>query len=207
MANAGFWDKAARKYAASPVKDMAAYEDTLARTRHYLQPDDHLLEVGCGTGSTALKLAGCVGQITATDISAEMIAIAQGKQSKAGVSNINFEQSEITQPHADVLYDAICAFSILHLVDDLDVALTHLRTQLKPGGYFISKTACLKEMNFLIPLAVRMMKVFGKAPDVLSFDAAGLEAAFRKAGYEVVETGYFGKNKYARFIVARRPTT
>lgn len=205
MTKSGFWDKAAKKYAASPIKDMQAYEDTLARTRQYLQPDDHLLEVGCGTGTTALTLSRAVNRITATDISGAMLEIAKGKQADQGVPNVDFIQTEVTQHQADAPYDAICAFSILHLVDDLDSSLAHLRALLKPGGYLISKTACLRDMNFLIPPVVKVMQVFGKAPDVLIYSATELEQAFERAGFEVIEAGYFGKNRFARFIVARRP--
>lgn len=205
MATAAFWDKAAKKYAASAIKDMTAYEDTLTRTRSFLGSEDHLLEVGCGTGSTAIKLAHSVKRITATDISGAMIGIAKGKVIDGGPYNIDFVQSEITKPFADAPFDAVCAFSILHLVDDLDVTLLHLRNQTKPGGYFISKTACLGDMNFMIKPMIKVMQAIGKAPHVLVFDAKELEQAFRKAGFDVIETGYFGKNTYARFIVARRP--
>lgn len=205
MADASFWDKAAKKYAASPVKNIPAYEETLDRTRHYLRPDDHLLEVGCGTGTTALTLSTAVRRITATDISGKMLEIAEGKRVAKSVSNVTFLKSEITKPLADAPFDAICAFSILHLVDDLPETLAHLRQQIKPGGYLISKTACLRDMSRFIPIMIKVMKFFGKAPQVLVFDAAALEDEFRRAGFEVVETGHFGKDRYVRFIVARRP--
>ena len=53
-----FWDGAAENYAKSPIRDVEAYNYTLERTRTYLSPTDKVLEVGCGTGSTALLLAG-----------------------------------------------------------------------------------------------------------------------------------------------------
>jgi len=205
MADASFWNKAAKKYAASPIKNIPAYEDTLDRTRHYLRPDDHLLEVGCGTGTTALTLSAAVRRITATDISGKMLEIAEGKRVEKSVTNVSFLQAEITKPLADAPFDAICAFSILHLVDDLPKTLAHLRQQLKPGGYVISKTACLRDMSMFIPIMIKIMKFFGKAPHVLQFDATALESEFRLAGFEVVETGHFGKDRYVRFIVARRP--
>ncbi len=205
MSNAAFWDKIAAKYAKDPIKDMQAYEETLARARHYLTTDDHLLEVGCGTGTTALKLADAVAQITATDISGEMIRIAQGKQQAGGVNNVSFQRAEITQPLTDAPFDAVFASSILHLVDDLDTTLSHLRTQIKPGGYVISKTACLRNMAFFIRPMVKLMQMIGKAPPVLVFSTDELELAFKRAGFSIVETGHFGKNTYAHFIVARRP--
>lgn len=164
-----------------------------------------MLEVGCGTGTTALTLAASVGHITATDVSGKMLEIAESKRANQNVANVSFQQSVTTHPLNDAPFDAICAFSILHLVDDLAATLSHLYSQLRPGGYVISKTACLRDMNMLIPPMIKLMRLFGKAPDVLLFDAPALEAAFHDAGFEVVETGYFGKNKSARFIVARRP--
>lgn len=77
--DARFWDRAARKYAARPIAAPAEYERTLDRTRALLKSSDHVLELGCGTGTTALRLADGVERYLATDISPEMIAIANQK--------------------------------------------------------------------------------------------------------------------------------
>ena len=74
-----FWDRMARKYAASPIKDMQGYERTIDHARRYLKATHVAYEFGCGTGTTALKLAPAVARLVATDISAEMIAIAREK--------------------------------------------------------------------------------------------------------------------------------
>ncbi|SFR45191.1 Methyltransferase domain-containing protein [Yoonia tamlensis] len=205
MASASFWDKAARKYAARPVPSETAYQETLARTRNYLSAQDHLLEIGCGTGSTALLLAPFVAKITATDISGAMLEIAEAKREAGTPANIRFLQVPAMKPLADAPFDAICAFSILHLLDDLPASLDHLYGQLKPGGYLISKTACIGEMNRAIPVVIRVMQMFKKAPFVNSFTVGELEKSIARAGFELVETGYFGKNRSARFVVARRP--
>jgi ubiquinone/menaquinone biosynthesis C-methylase UbiE len=206
MANSTFWDKVANKYAASPVKDVPAYEDTLDRTRHYLKPSDRLLEIGCGTGTTALTLSASVQEVIATDISGQMLSIADSKREERGITNVSFVQSEVTKPLAAAPFDAICAFSILHLVDDLQETLTHMHSQIKPGGYVISKTPCLAGMNALVRPLIKVMQFFGKAPTVLFLNARELEAGFQRAGFEVVETGHFGKNLKSHFVVARRPT-
>ena len=77
--DARFWDRSSRKYAKSSIADLNGYERTLERTRAYLQPGDSVLELGCGTGTTALRLADGVQSYLATDISGGMIAIAEEK--------------------------------------------------------------------------------------------------------------------------------
>ena len=50
-----FWDRMARKYAADPIADPAGYEHTLHRVQGLLNAGDRVLELGCGTGSTARR--------------------------------------------------------------------------------------------------------------------------------------------------------
>ena len=76
---AAFWDKHSAKYAKTKIPDEAAYQLTTNKTRGYLKPEDDVLEVGCGTGTTALLLADAVHHLTASDISGKMVEIGKGK--------------------------------------------------------------------------------------------------------------------------------
>jgi ubiquinone/menaquinone biosynthesis C-methylase UbiE len=135
--DARFWDRIARKYAADPIADMAGYERTLERTRHYLKSDDIAFEFGCGTGTTALKLAPSVGRIVATDISSEMIAIAREKAAAEGRFNAAFEvATPDATPWPDETFDVALGFNILHLVAAREAALRGVHRLLKPGGLF-----------------------------------------------------------------------
>jgi ubiquinone/menaquinone biosynthesis C-methylase UbiE len=204
---AGFWDRIARKYASDPIKDMRGYESTLDRVRHFLRTSDTVLEIGCGTGTTALRLAPSVSRMTATDVSSEMIAIARERAAAQACENVEFSVASVEHaPGADGTYDGVLAFNLLHLIADRPSTLSHVRRLLKPGGLFISKTPCLSEMNPLIRLAVPVMRLVGKAPYVSFFSATELEAAIAKAGFAIVERGRHGSSrKDARiFIVARK---
>jgi ubiquinone/menaquinone biosynthesis C-methylase UbiE len=202
-----FWDRAARKYAAGPIADMAGYERTLERVRHYLKQSDTALEIGCGTGTTALKLAPSLARIVASDISSEMIAIAREKAEAQGCGNAEFAvATPDAAPWPDQSFDVVLAFNLLHLVAAREAALRSVHRLLKPGGLFISKTPCLKEMNPLIRLAVPVMQAFGQAPYVATFSAEELERDIVAAGFEIVERARHGsRGKDPRpFLVARR---
>ncbi len=208
-AKARFWNRVARKYAADPIADMAGYEATLRRVQALLSPDHSVLEIGCGTGNTALRLAPSTRRMLATDVSAEMIAIAREKLASQPQPKLRFgvADAETTAP-GGARHDAVLAFNVLHLVSDLDLALQTILPMLRPGGLVISKTPCLAEMNPLIPrLIVPLMRALGKAPPVLVFDAAQLQSAFQRHGLEIEAVERHGtKRKDMRvFIVARRP--
>jgi len=199
-----FWDKTARKYAASPIKNADAYRQTLDHTRRYLSPSDRVLEVGCGTGSTALLLAPDVAHITATDFSAEMIVIGEAKAREQQVDNVDFARAAL--PNGDwqnEAYDEILAFNALHLVRELEAALRDLHRALKPGGVFISKTVCLAEQTRLWALPLSLMRLLGFAPYVNLLTFAVLEQTISGAGFRIEETELYPP-PISRFIVARK---
>lgn len=207
--SARFWNRVARKYAADPIADLAGYETTLRRVGALLSPAHSVLEIGCGTGSTALRLAAGTRQWLATDLSPEMIAIAREKLAAQPLPQLRFEVADAEAAvAADARHDAVLAFNVLHLMSDLDVALRALLPSLKPGGLLISKTPCLAEMNPLVPrLFVPLARALGKAPHVLSFDAAQLRAAFERHGLaiEAFERHGTKRKDFRVFIVARKP--
>ena len=206
---ARFWDRVARKYAADPIADPAGYEATLRRVQALLSPCDAVLEIGCGTGSTALRLAPGTRSLLATDVSGEMITIAREKLAAQPVPQLRFDVADAeAAPIAGGPFDVVLAFNVLHLMGDLDGTLRLLLGALKPGGLLISKTACLAEMNPLIPrVLVPLMQAFGKAPDVRVFDAAGLQAALERQGLAIdaVERHGSRRRDFRVFIVARKP--
>ena len=209
--DAQFWDRSAEKYAASPIDDEAGFERTLTRTRALVPPGARVLELGCGTGTAALRLADSAQSYLATDISAGMIAIAQQKLEAArqnGLSaSLAFRQATAdTLARDGVRYDVVVGFSYLHLAGSLPVVFGHIRSMLAPGGLFISKTPCVGDMNPLIRLAIPVMRLAGKAPGlVTACSSASLAHGISAAGFEILENERHGTKKrdYRPFIVAR----
>lgn len=78
--------------------------------------EDRVLEIGCGTGSTALYLEPVVAEIDTTDISGGIIAIAQYKRHATDVTNASFVHADAGETLYEAPFDAILSFSLLHLV-------------------------------------------------------------------------------------------
>ena len=139
-----FWDRMADKYVASPIEDVPSYENKLKITRSYFRPDMEVLEFGCGSGATALLHAPFVKHIRAIDFSARMIEIARSKAAEQGVANVSFAVADITRLDLpDGSLDMILGLSVLHLLKDHEAVIAKVHRLLRPGGVFVSSTACL----------------------------------------------------------------
>jgi ubiquinone/menaquinone biosynthesis C-methylase UbiE len=204
MSNADFWNRIARNYAKHRISNMPAYEQTLEHVRRHLRPQDQVLEVGGGTGSTAILLAPSVSHYTGTDYAEEMIAIAQEKLTADPVAGLEFMVAEADlEAVAAESKDVVLAFNLYHLVPDLNAAIAAANRVLKPGGLLITKTPCLGKMWYLRPV-IKAMQLVGKAPQVTFLTNTTLESAFTRAGFDILETEYYAANTNNRFVVARK---
>lgn len=197
-----FWNRVAGRYAARPLKDVAAYDAMLAEVASRLKPSDKVLELGCGTGGTAIRLAPHVSSWTATDFSAEMIRIARDKPAGA---NVTFRLADAQNAYDGGPFDAICAFNVLHLVDDQPATLAQIFANLKPGGLLISKTWCFADLKFKFRLLFRALQFVGLFPAVRQHSIPELRQSILDAGFEITNERIFGKYPQNPYIVARKP--
>ena len=199
-----FWNKMARGYAKTPVRQQEAYERKLAHTQTFFTPESRVFEYACGTGTTALHHAPKVGEILATDLSSEMITIAREKLAETDITNLRFEQWNIeTDPITEDGFDMVMAHSILHLVRDRETTLKKTHQLLKPGGMFVSSTICLASKRWLFAPILGVMRLIGKAPPVTMLKRKQLEREITAAGFEILPLpeGDWGA---AVFITARK---
>jgi ubiquinone/menaquinone biosynthesis C-methylase UbiE len=199
-----FWNKHADKYSRRPICDEAAYQKMLEVTRKYFQPDMDVLEIGCGTGTTAIAHAPFVGHIRATDLSTRMVEIAKDKATAAGIDNVMFEALSVDAldvPGASI--DVVMAHNILHLLDDKERAIADIHTMLKPGGVFVSSTPCLGDMMLPIRLIVPVGRFLRLIPPVKVFPVAELKDSLENLGFEIDYEWQPTKSAPA-FIVCRK---
>jgi SAM-dependent methyltransferase len=94
-----------------------------------------VLEVGCGTGSFARRLADRADRVLALDVSPEMVRVA--RERSADRHNIDFELADVlTRPLPADHFDAAISIATLHHLP-FGPALSRLAATLRPGGTLV----------------------------------------------------------------------
>jgi ubiquinone/menaquinone biosynthesis C-methylase UbiE len=126
------------------IRQSALYGDL---TRHTLGlaglcPGMHVLDVGCGAGDVSLLAASMVGEagsVLGVDQNADALEMARSRAAAAGLTNVAFEQADVTRlPYAG-RFDAVIGRFVLIYVADPVVAVKAFASYLKPGGLLYSQ--------------------------------------------------------------------
>lgn len=201
--SAQFWDNISLKYAKKAVPSEDIYQEKLKRTQKLFNKDNILMEFGCGTGTTSLIHAPHAKEIIAYDYSSGMIEIANKKKEDQGITNVTFEVKAVEEiPFHSETYDVIMAHSILHLTQNNEQILKNVYQSLKPGGYFVSSSGCIKEMNFLIRQIIPFMTSIGKAPEITKFTSNELIELHKKIGFKIYDIWKYKKGEL--FLIAQK---
>lgn len=198
-----FWDNISLKYAKKAVPSEDIYQEKLKRTQKLFTKDSVVMEFGCGTGTTSLIHSPHVKKIVASDYSPEMIRIANDKKKERQIDNVIFEVKSVEEtPFHSESYDVIMAHSILHLTQNNEEIIKNVYKALKPEGYFVSSSGCIKEMNFLIRQIIPFMTSIGKAPETTKFSSDELIELHKKTGFKIYDAWKYKKGEL--FLIARK---
>ena len=105
------------------------------------QPSEiKILDLACGTGRLAIKLAQMGFQVTGADLSEDMLTIAEQRARAANV-DVPFIQTDMRNLEGLDQYDLICCFddSLNYLIDQKDLQTTFkaVYDHLNPDGQFL----------------------------------------------------------------------
>ena len=182
------------------VADQARMEAMLAPVADALvahasvRPGETVLDVGCGYGATALRLAQTVGpkgRVIGLDVSAPMLALARARSE--GVANIEWiEADAATHAFAPASVDLVFSRFGVMFFGDPAAAFANLRRALRPGGRLVFACWRTAEENPWIQIPARA--VFAHVPSpprpgpedpgMLSFgDPARVRRILTQAGF------------------------
>lgn len=182
-----------------------AYKKTVKRSAAFLKKEDRVFEIGCGTGVATIPLSKYVKEITATDISENMIQKAREKAKNQSKDNIVFQTGELTEMEVEPeSYDAVAAYNVLLYMKNQEEVLKKIYEILKPGGIFLSATDCLGRN-----LSKDSVKKFWKSklhlmPYVVFDTPISLMRKIQKNDFEVMEIVNLHKNPPNIFIAAKK---
>jgi ubiquinone/menaquinone biosynthesis C-methylase UbiE len=188
------WDKQAHVYDKRSLKMYEeAYGQSIQKVRAVLSPHQRVLEIGCGTGIISLGIAPFVESVVATDISPQMIAVAESKAQSMSISNVDFRVCDgYALPYDDQSFDVVLLFNMLHCVKEPAALLREAHRLLKPSGHLISATDCYAEP---VPLPVKLMLAtqkflnrLGVIPFMWQYEKKDLLQLFKQCSFAVVET-------------------
>jgi len=149
----------------------------------------NVLEIGCGTGYFTKELAKTEAQITAIDISPDLLEAARHIIKDR---NVLFEVANAyDMQYADASFDIVVGSSVLHHLE-VDKALKEFFRVLKPGGKVV-----FTEPNMMNPqIAVQknvpsIKKRMGDSPDETAFFRWSLKSTLKGHGFTNIQIDTF----------------
>ncbi|MCI0777957.1 MAG: class I SAM-dependent methyltransferase [Chloroflexi bacterium] len=135
----GIWDRKSQNYLQETDKRFRPIHEALL-DRSGLGGNQSVLDIGTGTGSVAIAAAHAVGEggdVTGTDISADMLAVAEGRL--VDETNLVFRLGSAEEiPAVDGSFHVVLASLSMMYVIDRAAAAREIARVLRPGGRFVA---------------------------------------------------------------------
>lgn len=137
----------------------------------YAPPSARILDVGCGTGATTLRL-GRFGAVVGMDIGRRALEVA----GKRGIPVAQASAARL--PARAGAFDLVVALDVLeHLEDDL-AAAREMRAALRPGGLFVATVPAYPCLWSSHDEALGHMRRYRRRQLVATLERAGFEIDF-----------------------------
>lgn len=176
-----------------------------------LSPGANVLELGCGTGRTAVALARHGFRVSATDVAASMLGRARRHAEEVGISQqLSTVQADAhTLPFKAGTFDLVVALGLTPWLRSPPDAMREVACGLAPGGYLIVHAANRSHLLYLVdpmcnprltpvkrPLRLALMGVGAwPARDQLRINLFSLrefDQLLLRAGFEKIASTLYG---------------
>jgi ubiquinone/menaquinone biosynthesis C-methylase UbiE len=182
-----FWDKLSPEYDQFIEKKWRIYQSSLLdKIFNDIDTGDTVLEVACGTGLVALKVAERASKVSGIDISAPMIDEAEKKMREKIIDNVEFFVEDAYSLHFENdIFDTVICNNALHNMKYPQKALSEIKRVLKPGGRFIGVIVGFGEAP-IFKMLYTVFKPFIKLPVFHKLNLDETVNMIRDSGFSIV---------------------
>jgi SAM-dependent methyltransferase len=153
----------------------------------YIPAPARLLDLGCGTGYSSLRLAESGFDAVGMDLSRKFLSTASARTSR----RLHYSVGDALElPFADATFDGVTSFYMIEHVVDVDGVLAEIRRVLRPGGRLV--IICPNYWSPVIPLKA-LVNLVRKGYGFVSFYESIPEALTG-----IVKTGWGTARKICR---------
>jgi len=156
------------------------------------QPDERIIDLGCGTGVFSAAIAERGAQVLGIDGSPEMIA-----QAAATYPQLSFVVADAHDFTTSEPYDAVASNAALHwMTRDPDAVIKAVYKALRPGGRFVAEMGGAGNCAELIAAMQTAWRIFGLAEPELPWyfpTPAEYASKLEAAGFTVRLLEYFDR--------------
>ena len=103
-----------------------------------LTAGDIVLDVGCGSGASAIPAAqsvGPVGQVIGVDLSERLLELGRDKAARSGLRNVEFLAGDMESlGYKDGQFDAVISVFSIFFIPDMERQVAELWRMVQPGG-------------------------------------------------------------------------
>lgn len=181
----GFWEDA---HDTSPIEAATARLTAMVTERLRVGPGDHVLDLGCGYGRPAVKVARTASaRVTAVDVDPDAVEAAAGHARRAGLEHLvqvrRCDGNDL--PFPEESFDAVLSFeSTPHF--EISELYPRLGRLLRPGGRLVVETPVLREP--MTPELRNRVADFFDLLRIKKFETAEThQETARRSGLEIVE--------------------
>ena len=152
-----YWSKKADRYDAATtyIVGAKALEAANSWLKHQLSATDVALELGCGTGYFSCEIALRVQDLTATDMSQEMLTRAQARLQAYPNVKVECADGYRTQ-YSEQSFDLVFMGNLVHIVQEPVVVLQESHRLLKSGGQLVLIDFTMSGMSGIARLAMML---------------------------------------------------
>lgn len=122
------------------------------------QPEECILDLGCGTGHLTEKIASSKAEVIGIDSAESMI-----EQARLNYPNLQFEVADAINLQFTEKFDAVFSNAVLHWIKEPEKVVAGIERSLKPGGRFVAEFGGKGNVKAIVSAIYNAMEAAGYA--------------------------------------------